>query len=188
MSRHQLKDQWRDLFKAAPPAAFTPDLLVRGIAWRLQERVLGGLSGEARRLLGSGGGGARALAKRRASRPLLRPGNRLVRRWRGRTYVVEVGEDGLHYDGTRFSSLTVIATKITGRPVTWVSVEQGPRSLLMKAVFRERQINQSVASGKQLRLGFLADRIEQARAAGPLGEVVTHVAGFTREKDRLLCH
>lgn len=114
MSRHQLRYRWRDLFKAVPPAAFTPDLLARGIAWRLQEKALGGLSAEARRLLGSGGAGAGAQAKARASRPILRPGNRLVRRWRGRTYVVEVGEDGLHYDGTHFSSLTVIATKITG--------------------------------------------------------------------------
>ena len=114
MSRQQLKDRGRDLCKAAPPAAFTPDLLARGIAWRLQEKVLGGLSAEARRLLGAGGGGAGAPAKRPASRRVLRPGNRLVRRWRGRTYVVEVGEDGLHYNGTRFSSLSVIATKITG--------------------------------------------------------------------------
>ena len=114
MSRQQLKDRWRGLFKAAPPVAFTPDLLARGIAWRLQEKALGGLSGEARRLLGAGGGGAGAPAKRRAARPILRPGNRLVRRWRGRTYVVEVGEGGLLFDGTRFSSLSVIASKITG--------------------------------------------------------------------------
>lgn len=114
MSRQQLKDRWREMFKAAPPVAFTPDLLARGIAWRLQEKALGGLTAEARRLLGAGEGGTCAPAKRRASRPILRPGNRLVRRWRGRTYVVEVAEDGLDYDGKRFSSLSFIATKITG--------------------------------------------------------------------------
>lgn len=84
MSRQQLRYRWRDLFKAVPPVAFTPDLFARGIAWRLQEKALGGLSAEARRLLGSGGAGAGAQAKARASRPILRPGNRLVRRWRGR--------------------------------------------------------------------------------------------------------
>ena len=115
MSRQQLKYRWRDLYKAAPPAAFTPDLLARGIAWRMQEKALGGLSAEARRLLGVGLEGAGGPAKRRcASRPALRTGNRLVRRWRGRTYVVEVGEDGLLFDGERFSSLSVIAGKITG--------------------------------------------------------------------------
>ena len=54
-------------------------------------------------------------AKRKAAtRPSLRPGNRLVRRWRGRTYVVDVRKDCLVYEGERFTSLSVIAGKITG--------------------------------------------------------------------------
>ena len=56
-SREQLKARWRELYKAAPPAAFTPDLLARGIAWRLQEKTLGGLTPDARRLLGGSGEG-----------------------------------------------------------------------------------------------------------------------------------
>ena len=47
-------------------------------------------------------------------RTTLRPGNRLIRRWRGRTYVVEVTEAGLVYENERFSSLSVIARAITG--------------------------------------------------------------------------
>ena len=114
LSRQQLKDRWRELYKAAPPAAFTPDLIARGIAWRLQVKALGGLALEVRRLLAARrGGGARHDAHRPA-RASLRPGNRLVRRWRGRTYVVEVTEGGLVYEGSSFSSLSVIATKITG--------------------------------------------------------------------------
>jgi hypothetical protein len=115
MRRQQLKDRWRDLFKAAPPAAFTPDLLARGIAWRMQEKALGGLCADARQVIGVSeteqGISARPRTK---SGPSLRPGNRLVRRWRGRTYVVEVREGGLVYDGESFSSLSVIAGKITG--------------------------------------------------------------------------
>ena len=115
LSRQQLKDRWRDLYKAVPPAAFTPDLLARGIASWLQDKALGGLSAEARRLLGVGREGVSDRTKRRVtSRPALRPGNRLVRRWRGRTYVVEVGDDGLLYNGERYSSLSVIAGEITG--------------------------------------------------------------------------
>ena len=113
MSREQLKDRWRDLYRAAPPAAFTPDLLARGIAWRMQERKLGSLSREACRMLG-GGGEAAPLRRRARARVSLRPGNRLIRRWRGRTYVVEVAEGGLMYEGARYSSLSVIASKITG--------------------------------------------------------------------------
>lgn len=115
MSRQHLKDRWRELFRGAPPAAFTPNLLARGIAWRLQEKALGGLSAEARLVIGAGGTGEGGSVKRRSiARRSLRPGNRLVRRWRGRTYVVEVGEDGLFYDGEKFSSLSAIASKITG--------------------------------------------------------------------------
>lgn len=51
MSRQRLQDRWRTLYKAAPPAAFTPDLLARGIAWRMQETALGGLSADAKCLL-----------------------------------------------------------------------------------------------------------------------------------------
>ena len=115
MSREQLKDRWRTLYKSAPLAAFTPDLLARGIAWKLHEKARGGLSPEAKRLMGTGkaGEGARIL-RRSPSRPTLRPGNRLVRRWRGRTYVVEATNAGLSYDGATFGSLSEIATKITG--------------------------------------------------------------------------
>jgi len=113
MSREQLKDRWRDLYRSAPPAAFTPDLLARGIAWRVQERELGGLPPKACQMLG--GSGEAAPPRRRASaRVSLRPGNRLVRRWRGRTYVVEVTDAGLLYEEERYSSLSVIASKITG--------------------------------------------------------------------------
>ena len=114
ISRQQLKDRWRDLYKAAPPAAFTPNLLARGITWRLQEMALGGLSAEARRLLGVGAEAQAIGARRATSRPALRPGNRLIRRWRGRTYVVEVGDGVLLYEGEHFSSLSAIASKITG--------------------------------------------------------------------------
>ena len=115
LSREQLKGRWRALYKAAPPAAFTPDLLARSIAWKLQERVSRGLSPEAKRVLDAGatGEGARN-SVRLTARPTLRPGNRLVRRWRGRTYVVEATETGLSYDGAVFGSLSEIATKITG--------------------------------------------------------------------------
>ena len=113
MSRQHLTERWRGLFKSAPPASFTPDLMARGIAWRLQEKVHGGLAPDERRKLSCGGQGAPRL-RRSPVRASLRPGNRLVRRWRGRTYVVEVTDSGLVYDGVRFSSLSVIATTITG--------------------------------------------------------------------------
>ena len=43
----------------------------------------------------------------------MRPGNRLVRRWRGATYVVEAGEGGFSYDSQTFASLSEVARLIT---------------------------------------------------------------------------
>lgn len=111
LGRARLQERWRELFKVAPPISFTPDLLARGIAWRLQEKAFGGLSATTQRLLGDAGKGSH---RRQPARSSLRPGNRLVRRWRGRTYVVEVTEAGLIHDGEHFSSLSLIASKITG--------------------------------------------------------------------------
>jgi hypothetical protein len=45
---------------------------------------------------------------------VLKTGASLVRRWRGHTHIVLVGEDGFEYDGQRYRSLTVIAERITG--------------------------------------------------------------------------
>jgi hypothetical protein len=120
LSRQQLKDRWRHLFKTAPPVAFTPDLLTRGIAWRLQERAVGGFSATARVALAS------AQTPHSQRRPALRPGTRLVRRWRGRTYVVEVGESGFDLEGHKFGSLSEVAREITG--TRW----SGPRFFGLK--------------------------------------------------------
>ena len=107
LGRQQLKDRWRAAHKAPPPVAYTPDLLARGIAWRLQEKALGGLSMEHRHRLQSD-----SVEPKRPYK--LRPGNRLVRRWRGVTYVVEVTDKGFSYGGEYYASLSEVARKITG--------------------------------------------------------------------------
>jgi hypothetical protein len=115
LGKARLQQRWRSLFKKAPPVAFTPDLLARGIAWRMQAKALGGLLPAARNLLAVGSASDVGLRScRLLARSTLRPGNRLVRRWRGRTYVVDVTGSGLTYDGEVFGSLSVIASKITG--------------------------------------------------------------------------
>lgn len=108
LGRAGLQQRWREVFKSAPPSAFTPDLLARGIGYRWQEKALGRLDPALARQLKSAGEG------RGPARPKLRAGNRLVRRWRGRTYVVDVGDDGYRYDEKIYGSLSEIATLITG--------------------------------------------------------------------------
>jgi hypothetical protein len=88
--------------------AFTPDLLARAISYRLQEKAISRLDPSLARQLKSAGEG------RGPARPKLRAGNRLVRRWRGRIYVVDVAEEGYRYDEQTYGSLSEIATLITG--------------------------------------------------------------------------
>ena len=40
----ELRGEWRRLHRAPPPMRMSRDLLLRGIAYKLQERPLGGLS------------------------------------------------------------------------------------------------------------------------------------------------
>lgn len=113
-SLDELRREWRRLYHNDAPR-ISRDLLVLGIAHRLQEIEHGGLGkGTIRKL--------RTLAKtlrttgRVGPTPglTLKPGARLVREWNGRTYTVTVTEDGFDYAGTSYPSLSKIAKKITG--------------------------------------------------------------------------
>jgi Protein of unknown function (DUF2924) len=111
----ELRKRYRELFRAEPPKAFGPDLLRRSIAHRIQEKVYGGLSREAQRLLDQ-------LVKQALTKPngrlqlprRIKPGSELVRRWKGRSYRVMVMADGFAYGGKTFTNLSEIATAITG--------------------------------------------------------------------------
>ena len=110
----RLRAEWRRLYRTEPPR-LSRDLMVRAIAYKMQERVLGGLGAAVRSKL-------RTLAQRLetdndlGSTPgiRLKPGARLVREWHGRSHVVVVLEDGFEYDGKRYRSLSEIARAITG--------------------------------------------------------------------------
>jgi hypothetical protein len=117
-----LRNRYRELFRAEPPKAFGPDLLRRSIAHRIQERAYGGLSREHQRLLDQLVRAARAKPNGRLELPRrIKPGSELVRTWKRRTYRVAVLEKGFAWEGRTFSSLSEIATEITG--TNW----NGPR-------------------------------------------------------------
>jgi hypothetical protein len=114
ITAQQLRDEWRRLHRGQPPR-LSHDLLIRTIAYRVQELVHGGLSKASQRKLD-------ALTKELQVKgnivitpnASLRPGTRLVREWRGRTHMVVVKEDGFEYAGKTFPSLTNVAHSITG--------------------------------------------------------------------------
>jgi hypothetical protein len=109
-----LRGEWRRLYRSQPPR-LSRDLLVRGIAYRLQELSLGGMSHVTRRKLAAFAKELEASGRLAVpASPQLRPGARLVREWRGRTHAVAVLEDGFAYAGKTYPSLTKIAQAITG--------------------------------------------------------------------------
>ena len=114
LSAHQLQLKWQDLRCGDPTVRSSRDLMLREIAYKMQERTHGGLAPAIRRRLRAlaeeiEANGAEALA----SVPLLKPGTRLLREWGGKTHTVIVLDDGFEYAGERHHSLTQIARRIT---------------------------------------------------------------------------
>jgi len=112
---HELREEWRSLYKADASPHLSRELLIRAVAYRMQEVALGGLRPEPQRQLRQiamelkqTGEGAKRF------RPQPKPGTRLMREWQGRTYEVVVLDDGLSWQGTQYGSLPAIARKITG--------------------------------------------------------------------------
>jgi hypothetical protein len=115
MDAPQLRAEWRRLFRSHPPKLLRRDLLQLGVAWKLQERVLGGLSAATKRQLDEL---ARTMATKsdlaKARKVSLKLGARLVRAWGGETHEVLVVEDGFLWRGRTWRSLSVIAREMTG--------------------------------------------------------------------------
>jgi hypothetical protein len=114
LTSQQLREQWRRLYRNQPPR-LSRDLLIRTIAYRMQELAYGGTSKATMRKLLS-------LAKELETSGNLacevdhsvRPGMRLVREWRGRLHTVIVTQEGFEFAGRRYASLSKIAHAITG--------------------------------------------------------------------------
>ena len=113
-STQELRVAWREFHSAAPPVGLSRDLLIRVLAYELQERAQNGANAALRRRLQS-----LAAASEKgdlAVHPgiVLKAGTTLVRQWRGHTHTVLIHKDGFEHEGQRYRSLTVIAERITG--------------------------------------------------------------------------
>ena len=97
-----------------PPVGLSRDLMIRGLADKLQQRAHGGPSRALQRRLQILAGEFEKRARSFDPGIILKTGATLVRQWRGYTHTVLVREDGFEYDGRRYRSLTVIAEQITG--------------------------------------------------------------------------
>lgn len=121
LSLAERKAEWHRVFATPVPPAFGGGLMIRAIAYRLQEKKLGGLPGaDLKRLAQIGRKEARARARDTIT-TVVKPGTWLSRTWHGEVHQVVVLESAFEYRGERYASLSAIARKITG--ANW----SGPR-------------------------------------------------------------
>lgn len=110
-----LRQEWQKLYGCPAPRRVRRDLLLRAVAYRIQELAFGGLKPATVRRL-------KQLADKTRVGPVapppaaasLRPGMRLMREWNGETHVIEVVEKGFTWRGQTYPSLSAIARAITG--------------------------------------------------------------------------
>ena len=111
----ELQELWCHLYKTATAPRIGRELLMRAVAYRMQELAAGGLRPDLQRQLQQI---ARELPQTgRAMLPphaRLKPGTRLLREWKGRSHEVLVLDDGFSWQAVHYRSLSAIARKITG--------------------------------------------------------------------------
>ena len=111
-------EHWEAVFGLPPPAYLSVPFMQRAISYEQQCRALGGVTATTRRALRQIAAGEDIT---NATPTTLSTGAHLVREWNGRTYQVQVTDNGFEMDGKAWKSLSAIAKHITG--ATW----SGPR-------------------------------------------------------------
>src|SRR6266851_6207258 len=132
LSRERLQAKWRELYRTETPRKIGRDLLIRAIAYRLQENAYGGLKPATRRIL------AKVAEDAAARRPIriqpertLKPGTVLLRERHGVQHQVTVLESAIMFQKKQYKSLSGVARKITGS--RW----SGPRFFGLKSTNHE---------------------------------------------------
>jgi hypothetical protein len=109
-----LRQRWSDLFARTPSPRVSRDVLIRGVAFRLQEEAYGALSKRCRRQLVKLAADLRSGSPLVSSQPSFKPGTRLIREWKGKIHEVVIGGDSYIWSGKHYRSLSEIARAITG--------------------------------------------------------------------------
>ena len=132
LTRVELVERWRALYRTDPPKGISRRLLIRAIAYEMQAKRCGGLKPATdRRLRTIANGTVNGIHGGRKTAPRLEPRTRLVREWNGVSHVVEVVEDGFIWNGDRHRSLSSIARAITGARWSgprFFGLTEGPKS------------------------------------------------------------
>ena len=114
LEKEALRRKWAALFGPEPSPNFGRMFMLRSIAYRLQEKTLGGLKPSVRRILDRVCDGPPDVAIERIAKARPGAGTVLVREWRGVRHRVTVLDDDVVYRGQRYKSLSEVARLITG--------------------------------------------------------------------------
>jgi hypothetical protein len=148
MNVAELRAFWRERFGTDAPAGISKDLIARALAYRLQERVYGGLKPQTVRLL-------RAQVTTPGAEPprQVKVGSVVVREHKGVLHEVMLVPGGFCWRGETHGSLSTIARKITG--VSW----NGPRFFGLRSKKDVKKDAESAGSSgeDEADLGKLAD-------------------------------
>ena len=107
----ELQEIWKKYFDA-PPTTYNKEFYISMIAHRIQELAYGGLSANQQKLI------ANMYVPPEDRNNLPPAGTRIVREYLGVENVVTVMKDGFEYNGMKYSSLSAVAKKITGRKIS----------------------------------------------------------------------
>ena len=113
LTTNELKAEWARRYAESAPN-LSAELLRLGIAYRLQEQNLGGVSRSTKSLLRQLAAQLKEGERKGPPSRKLTIGTRLVRDWHGVGHTVTVLQDGFEYDGKNWRSLTAIAKAISG--------------------------------------------------------------------------
>jgi len=108
--RTALRGLWRQLFDSPPSEELRKDVMVRVLAYTIQEKACPRRAITRRRLrqlLAENMQKAAGISLR------IKPGTRLIREWKGQIHNVIVAERGYEYQGQLYGSLSEIARLIT---------------------------------------------------------------------------
>jgi hypothetical protein len=107
----EVRVEWQRRFGKVPPRQLSRDLLVRQLAWDIQEKAFGGHDAATRKLL-------KAYGRQEADKVVLfrrlKPGTTVIREYQGVRHIVTIAEGGFVWEGKAYASLSAIARAITG--------------------------------------------------------------------------
>jgi hypothetical protein len=110
LTRLELMAEWKKTWGSKAPFNISQNLLLLAFAYRLQEKLYGGLKPHIKAKLRQIAGGHSKIQ----TVPQIKSGTRLLREWRGSTHEVLVLDDGVQYRGEKYRSLSEVAKVVTG--------------------------------------------------------------------------